>query len=136
VATVEANLKWTDGLQFVGRAGDSPAVVIDSSDGGSGPGSMQLVLIGIAACTAMDVVTILQKRRLNLTGLEIVIRGERAEEHPRRYTTIEIEYIVTGSGIEPRDVEIAVNLSEEKYCSAIASVNAEITHSYRIIEPA
>ena len=136
MATVEANLKWTDGLQFVGRAGKGPAVVIDSSDGGSGPGSMQLVLIGIAACTAMDVVTILQKRRLNLTGLEIVIRGERAEEHPRRYTTIEIEYVVTGSGIEPRDVEIAVNLSEEKYCSAIASVNAEITHSYRIIEPA
>ncbi len=134
--SVEANLKWTDGLQFVGRAGESPAVVIDSRSGGSGPGPMQLVLMGIAGCTAMDVVTILQKRRVNLTGLEIVIRGERAEEHPRRYTGIEIEYLVTGTGIEPRDVEIAVKLSEGKYCSAIASVNAEITHSYRIIEPA
>lgn len=135
MATIEAHLKWTDGLQFVGRAGDRPAVVIDSRDGG-GPSPMQLVLMGIAGCTAVDVVTILQKRRVNLTGLEVVIRGERAEEHPRRYTAIELEYIVTGTGIEPRDVEIAVKLSEEKYCSAIASVNAEISHAYRIVEPA
>jgi len=135
MALVEAKLKWTGGLQFVGRAGESPALVIDSRDG-SGPGPMQLVLMGIAGCTAMDVVTILQKRRVNLTGLEINIRGERAEEHPRRYTAIEIEYVVTGTGIEPRDVEIAVKLSEDKYCSAIASVNAELTHSYRIVEPA
>lgn len=135
MTTLEAKLKWTDGLQFVGRAGESPAVVIDSLDGGSGPSPMQLVLMGIASCTAMDVVTILQKRRVNLTGCEIVIRGERAEEHPRRYTAIDIEYVVTGTGIEPRDVEIAVKLSEEKYCSATASVNAEITHSYRIVNP-
>jgi len=133
---VEAELKWTDGLQFVGRAGESPALVIDSRAGGSGPGPMQLVLVGIAGCTAMDVVTILQERRVNLAGLEINIRGERAEEHPRRYTAIGIEYIVTGTGIEPRDVEIAITLSEDKYCSAIASVNAELTHSYRIVEPA
>jgi putative redox protein len=136
MATIEAQLKWTDGLQFVGRAGDGPAVVIDTRDNGSGPSPMQLVLMGIAGCTAMDVVTILQKRRVHLTGLEIAIRGERAEEHPRRYVSIEIEYIVTGTGIKPRDVEIAVKLSEEKYCSAIASVNAELSHSYRIVEPA
>jgi putative redox protein len=136
MALVEAKLKWTDGLQFVGRAGESPALVIDSRDGGSGPGPMQLLLMGIAGCTAMDVVTILQKRRVHLTGLEINVRGERAEEHPRRYTAIGIEYIVTGTGIKPRDVEIAIKLSEDKYCSAIASVNAELTHSYRIVEPA
>jgi putative redox protein len=135
MAQVEANLKWTDGLQFLGRAGKSPAVVIDTGEGGSGPGPMQLLLMGVAGCTAMDVVTILQKRRVNLTGLEIQIRGERAEEHPRRYTAIEIEYIVSGTGIEPRDVEIAIKLSEEKYCSAVNSVNAEVTHSYRIVAP-
>jgi putative redox protein len=135
MAQVEANLKWTDGLQFLGRAGKSPAVVIDTGEGGSGTGPMQLLLMGVAGCTAMDVVTILQKRRVNLTGLEIQIRGERAEEHPRRYTAIEIEYIVSGTGIEPRDVEIAIKLSEEKYCSAVNSVNAEVTHSYRIVAP-
>jgi putative redox protein len=136
MALVEAKLKWTDGLQFVGRAGNSPALVIDTGEGGSGPGPMQLLLLGIAGCTAMDVVTILQKRRVNLTGLEIEIRGERAEEYPRRYTAIQIEYIVIGTGIEPRDVEIAIKLSEEKYCSAVASVNAEVTHSHRIVAPA
>ena len=135
MAQVEARLKWTDGLQFVARAGEGPALVIDTRDGGSGPGPMQLVLIGIAGCTGMDVVTILQKRRVHLTGLEVVIRGERAEEYPRRYTAIEIEYVVTGTGIKPRDVELAIKLSEEKYCSATASINAEITHSYRIVEP-
>ncbi|MFN2231780.1 MAG: OsmC family protein [Anaerolineae bacterium] len=136
MALVQAKLKWTDGLRFLGRAGDGPAVVIDTSDGGSGPGPMQLLLMGVAGCTAMDVVTILQKRRVNLTGFEIEIRGERAEEYPRRYTAIEIEYVVIGTGIEPRDVEIAIKLSEEKYCSAVASVNAEVTHSYRIVAPA
>jgi len=129
-----ARLKWTDGLQFVGRAGDSPALVMDSRDDGTGPSPMQMVLMGVAGCTAMDVVAILTKKRLNLTGFEIDISGERADEYPRRFTRVHIEYVIHGTGITPKAVEQAIMLSETKYCSAMASLNAEFSHAYRIVE--
>ena len=131
---MQVQLKWTDGLQFVARAGDGPAVVIDSRDGGSGASPMELILMGVAGCTAIDIVLIMQKKRANLTGFEINISGERADEHPRRYTNVDIEYVIYGTGIKPKAVEQAIQLSEEKYCSAMASLNAEHTHSYRIVE--
>jgi putative redox protein len=132
--TVEAQLKWTDGFQFVARAGEGPAVVIDTHEGGSGPSPMEILLMGLAGCTAVDVVLILQKKRLNLTGFEVNVRGERAEEHPRRYTDIHIEYVLRGTGIGAKAVEQAIQLSEEKYCSALASLNVRFSHSYRILE--
>jgi len=132
---VQAKLKWTDGLQFVGRAGDRPAVVIDTHDSASGPGPMQLILMGVAGCTAIDVVMIMEKKRAQLTGFEVNISGERASEHPRRYLEMHIEYVLYGAGIKPKAVEQAIMLSETKYCSAIASMNAEVTHSYRIVAP-
>jgi putative redox protein len=132
---LKAQLKWTDGLQFVGRPEDGPAVVIDTRDDRSGPSSMELVLMGVAGCTAADVVVIMRKKRVDLHDFEVNIRGIRAEEPPRRFVEIEIEYVLYGTGITPKAVEQAIQLSETKYCSAIASVNAAITHSYRIVEP-
>jgi putative redox protein len=132
---VQAQLRWTDGLQFVARTGNGPAVVIDSHDGGSGPSPMEMVLMGVAGCTAMDIVVIMQKKRADLAGFEVNITGERAEEHPRRYVRIQVEYVLYGVGLLPKAVEQAIRLSETKYCSAIASLNAEISHSYRIVEP-
>ena len=131
---MQAQLKWTDGLQFIGRAGDGPAVVLDSRDEGSGASPMQLVLMGIAGCTAMDVVSIMVKKRANLSDFEVNITGTRAEEHPKRYTDIHVEYVLYGEGIKPQAVERSIELSETKYCSAIASVNAKVTSSYRIVE--
>ncbi|MBL7201865.1 MAG: OsmC family protein [Anaerolineae bacterium] len=131
---VHAHLKWTDGMQFIARAEDGPAVVIDSRDGGSGPSPMQMVLMGIAGCTAVDVVLIMGKKRAKMTGFEIHITGQRAETPPRRYTDVHVEYILRGTGIKPKAVEQAIQLSEEKYCSAMASINANVTHSYRIID--
>jgi putative redox protein len=132
--TVTAKLKWTDGLQFVARAGDGPATIMDSRDGQSGPSPMEMVLMGVAGCTAIDVVSIMRKKRIKLAGFEINISGERAQEHPRRYTDIHIEYVLSGTDIRPKAVEQAIRLSEEKYCSATASLRANIRHSYRIIE--
>ena len=132
--TIEAKLVWTEGLQFIGRAGNGPAVVMDSNDGGTGPSPMRMVLMGIAGCSAMDVISILHKKRANVTDFQINITGERADEHPKRFTHIHVEYVVTGQGIKPKAVERAIALSEEKYCSAMASVNADISHTYRIIE--
>ena len=131
---VQAELKWVEGLQFIARVGDGPAVVIDSHEGASGPSPMELVLMGVAGCTAIDVVMIMQKRRANVTDFQVNISGTRADEYPRRYTHIRIEYVLRGRGIKTKDVERAIELSETKYCSATASLNASFEHSYRIVE--
>ena len=133
--TVNAQVKWTDGMQFVSRAGDGPAVVMDTPEGGSGAGPMQLVLMGTAGCTAVDVLTILQKKRMHVTGFEINISGERGEEFPKPYTDIHIEYVIYGTDLNPKGIEQAIDLSEKKYCGAMASLNAKVTHSYRMEPP-
>jgi putative redox protein len=96
---------------------------------------MELILMGTAGCTAMDVITILKKKRLNVTGFEIYISGERAEEYPRRYTDIHIEYVVYGTEIKTEGIKQAIDLSEKKYCGAMASLNARINHTFRIEPP-
>jgi len=132
---IQAQVKWIDDLQFVARAGSGPAVVMDSSDSGGGAGPMELILMGTAGCTAMDVITILKKKRFNVTGFEINISGERAEEYPKRYTDIHIEYVVYGTDIKPEGIKQAIDLSEKKYCGAMASLNARINHTFRIESP-
>jgi len=131
---LSAQLKWTEGLQFVARAGNCPAVVIDSNEGGSGTSPMELLLISVAGCSAIDVIMILQKKRLAVTGLQVNISGVRAEEYPRPYTDIQIEFVVSGRDIRPPAVEQAIRLSETKYCGAIASLNARVQTAYRIVE--
>jgi len=131
-----AHLKWTDGLQFVARPEDDAAVVIDTPEGASGFSPMDMLLMGIAGCTAMDVISIMQKKRQAVDRFEVFATGERADDHPRRYTAVHVEYVFTGRNIAPGAVERAIKLSTTKYCSAIASLNAEITHSYRIVDSA
>jgi putative redox protein len=133
--TIQAELTWTEGLQFVARAGHGPAVVLDNPEGGSGASPMELLLMAIAGCTAMDVISILDKKRMAVSGFKVNISGSRADEHPRRYTQIHIEYVVYGRGINPEGVQRAIELSENKYCSATASLNADITNSFRIEAP-
>lgn len=132
--TIQAQIKWTDGLQFVARAGKGPGIVMDSLDGGSGPSPMQMVLIGVAGCTAIDVVVIMQKKRVELKKFQVLISGDTAKEDPKRYTNIQIEYVLHGKGIKSKAVEQAIELSETKYCSVMASLNADVEHSYRIVD--
>ena len=133
--SIQAQVKWIDGLQFVARAGKGPAVVMDTSESGGGAGPMELMLMGTAGCTAMDVITILKKKRLNVTGFKINISGDRAEEYPRRFTDITIEYVVFGTDLKPEGVRQAIDLSEKKYCGTIASLNARISHTFRMEAP-
>ena len=133
--TVSVQVKWTDGMQFIGRAGDGPAVVMDTPDGGSGASPMELVLMGTAGCTAVDVLSILEKKRMHVTGFAINIAGERAEEYPRPYTDIHIEYVIYGTDLNPKGIEQAIELSEKKYCGAMASLNARITYTFRMEAP-
>lgn len=132
---VKAEVKWVDGLRFVARAGDGPAVVMDTPDGGSGASPMELVLMGTAGCTAVDVLSILKKKRMNVTGFQINVSGERGEDFPKPYTDIHIEYVISGTNLKPEGIQQAINLSENKYCGAMASLNARFTHTFRMEVP-
>ena len=131
--TIQAKLEWKEKMQFVGQAGDSPSVFIDTNDGKTGPTPMEMVLMGVAGCTAIDVIHIMKRRRAEVTGFQVNVTGERAEDHPKRYTRILIEYVLEGKGITSKDVERAIKLSTTKYCSATASMNAQVETSYRIL---
>ena len=132
--TIKALIKWTDGIQFIARAGKSPAVVLDSGEGGSGPSPMEMVLMGVAGCSAMDVIMIMGKKRAEVTDFQVNISGERADEYPQRYTKVQLEFVLHGKGIKSKAVEQAIELSETKYCGAMASLNAEVKTTYRIVE--
>ncbi|NTV33347.1 MAG: hypothetical protein HGA74_02405 [Deltaproteobacteria bacterium] len=132
--TIQAKLEWKEKMQFVGQAGDSPSVFIDTNDGKTGPTPMEMVLMGVAGCTAIDVIHIMKRRRAEVTGFQVNVTGERAEDHPKRYTRILIEYVLEGKGITSKDVERAIKLSTTKYCSATASMNAQVETSYRIAD--
>ena len=134
--SIKAKLEWKENMQFVGQAGDGPSVILDNPEGKTGPTPMEMVLMGIAGCTAMDVISIMRKKRADVTGFQTNITGERAEDHPKRYTKVLIEFVLEGKGITPKDVERAIELSVTKYCSAIASVSAPVETSYRIVEKA
>lgn len=132
---------WRGDLAFEGftEAGDS--LLMDSPlapNGPQGPSPMRLLLLSLAGCTAMDVISILKKKRQKVTGFEVHVVGDRAEDHPRRYTDIELEFVVRGRQIDPRAVERAIELSEDKYCSVTAGLKpkANIFSRYRIEEEA
>ncbi|MBN1977027.1 MAG: OsmC family protein [Anaerolineae bacterium] len=137
-----AQVTWVGpGLRLVGEGAQGPAIILDhvlpeEERQEGGPRPMDLLLIGLAGCTAMDVVSVLQKKRQSLTGLQTKVTAERAEEHPKVYTKIHVEYVVTGKGVKPEAVARAIELSETKYCSAMAMLRqtAEITTSYRLVE--
>lgn len=96
---------------------------------------MELLLAGVAGCTAIDVVHTLKKMRQQLTGLAVDIRGERAETHPKVYTAVEIVYVLQGEELDPNAIERAISLSEEKYCSASAMLQrsgTKLTTSYQV----
>lgn len=130
---MDAKVTWNSGLNFTGTAASGFNVPMDTSveHGGSGQGTspMELVLVALGGCTAMDVISILQKKRQDVTAFEIVLHGDRATEHPKVYTEIVMEYIVTGHGVELEALERAVELSEGKYCS----VNGMLKQSVKVI---
>ena len=92
--------------------------------------------MGLGGCTAMDVISILEKKRQKVTGFELQLHADRASEHPKVFTDITIEYIVKGKGIDPDAVARAIKLSETKYCPGMAMLRkaANITTTYRIVE--
>lgn len=132
-----AKITWIEDMQFVAMGDSGHAIVMDAAEGSGGHGSgarpMEVLLEGLLGCTAMDVMSILNKKRQPVKGFKIFATGERAEEHPRFYSKIHLEYVAYGD-VDPAALARSVQLSEEKYCSAIATVRgvAEITSSSRV----
>jgi len=132
---MKAKVIYVKGLQFVGESETGHAIVMDGNRefGGedTGPRPMELLLMGLGGCTGMDVVSILKKKRQELEGLEIIIEGKKAEEHPKRFTDITIEFRVKGKNLSEEAVKRAVELSMEKYCSVKATLEEKTNVSFK-----
>jgi len=133
-------VKWVGDAMFVAESGSGHSVVVDGPPEGGGRNlgvrPMELVLLGMGACTAYDVVHILRKARQEVRGCRVELDAERAETPPQVFTKIHVHFIITGKGITPAQAERAVQLSAEKYCSAsiMLGKTAAITHDFVVEE--
>ena len=121
-------IRHLGGARYVGRNGAGDQIIIDGEEVALGVRPMEALLAALGTCTAFDVVSMLAKRQTPVESYRIELEGERAEEHPRRYTRIRVRHLVSGEGITPESLERAVSLSHEKYCSVVATLNAEIEY--------
>jgi putative redox protein len=133
---VEISAAWKGGMAF--EASDSAGARVllaspPSAEAGAAP--VEILLMALAGCTGMDVISILEKKRQPAKSLEIRVRGKRADEHPRVYTEIELEFILSGEALTPEAVARAIELSETKYCSVggMLTKAAKIHSSFRIV---
>ena len=130
------------GMRFDVVSGSGHHVTLDAAEHGGGHNAgfrpMELLLVGLAGCTGMDVISILRKKREPVTGYEVHVQGVRAEDHPMVFVEITVEHVVTGHHLQPEAVARAIELSEGRYCGAGAMLGkvAHLTHSYRIVEAA
>ena len=133
----EVSAQWQGEMNFIGKNKTGGSVQMGTIDGQPGTSPMELLLLGVAGCTGVDIVHILGKKRIILDQFEVRVRGKRTDDYPKVYTEIEIEYLFWADGLAPKAVEQAIELSEEKYCSASAmmSCSAEMRSSYRILAP-
>ncbi len=137
---MKARVKWIEDATFIGESGSGHAVVMDGppESGGRnlGPRPMEMLLLGMGGCTAFDVVYILQRARQPVLDCVVELEAERAEEAPKVFTKIHVHFVVSGRGLSEKQVERAVRLSAEKYCSAslMLAKAATITHDFEVVE--
>src|SRR5688572_17178619 len=137
---MKARIKWLENVAFVAESESGHAMVMDGAPEGGGrnlgPRPMEVVLMGTGGCTAYDVVHILKKSRANVTDCVVDIDAERAADDPKVFTKIHFHFVVTGKGLKAQQVERAVHLSAEKYCSAsiMLAKTAAVTHDFEMRE--
>lgn len=140
--TMIARATLETGMCFVAQADSGHQVILDAAEhsGGQNRGfrPMELLLVGLAGCTGMDVLSILRKKRQQVTAYEVRVTGVRAEDHPMVFVEIAVEHIITGRHVQPEAVARAIQLSEGRYCGAGAMLGkvAHLTHTSRLIETA
>ncbi len=137
---MNAQVKWVDDMHMVGESGSGHTVVMDgpAEFGGKDLGirPMEMLLLGMAGCTTVDVVGTLEKMREKLSDCQAQISAVRSDEYPKVFTNIHVHFIIKGEQIDPLKVEKAIKLSADKYCSAsiMLGETADITHDFEIIE--
>jgi putative redox protein len=137
-----ANVRLEAGMRFDAGGGSGHHVTLDASeqDGGQNTGfrPMEMLLVGLAGCTGMDVISILRKKRQQVTAYEVRVEGIRAEDHPMVFVEITVEHIITGHNVQSEAVVRAIQLSIERYCGAGAMLGkvAHLTHTFRILDAA
>lgn len=131
----EVSATWNEDLNFTGMSDKGGIVQMGPLDDSIGP--MQLLLTGLAGCTGIDIISILKKKKVAPTNFKVNVRGKRAETFPMVYTDIEVEYILWGENLKERDVEQAIKLSEQKYCSVsiMLGKTSKISSTYKILKP-
>lgn len=133
----KATVKWAGDDFFIGTPPSGHAFTIDSKgDRRAAYSPLEMLLVSVAACTAADVITILEKKRQKVTAYDVQVSGTRVDDHPRKFTAFHVHHIVQGNNVSEQAVAQAVELSDQKYCSVAATVRptAEITTSYEVIE--
>ncbi len=137
---MRAEVNWVEGYNFTGSDDSGHTVAFDSASGsapGNGMSPMRVLLTAVGACSGMDVVAILGKRKQTLTSLKVELVGLREQfGHPRPFTEISLKFTVTGKGLQERFVKEAITGSIEKYCNVVATVDgrAKVKYSYEILE--
>lgn len=133
---MEVEVNWVNGTLFRGTTSVGAEVMINSGpdEGEPTPSPMELVLLGAASCTATDVVLILEKMKQAVSGLRVEAKAQQEPEHPRRFTKIHLHYRVRGRDLAEERVARAISLSEQKYCSALASLKAQVTSSFELLD--
>lgn len=139
---MNTSVNWKGGLSFEGTAESGFEIKLGSGQKLGGPFDgfrpMELIAIGMAGCTGMDVISIMLKKRQDVTDFSVAVKTERAERHPKVFTKIHIHYTFTGNNIDPRSAERSIDLSQGTYCPAVGMLSqvTELTHSYEIIAAA
>ena len=134
------SVNWVDGMLMVGKSHSGHSITMDGpiEIGGENLGvrPMEMLLLGVAGCTMIDVVTTLKKMRQDLSHCETKINAQRANEHPKVFTDIHIHFIIKGKDLDSKKVDKAIKLSAEKYCSAsiMLGKTAKITHDFEVTE--
>ena len=138
---MQTSVQWLENVAFEAKSESGHSVVMDGSAeyGGEnrGPRPMELILMGLGGCASFDIVTILKKSRQDVTGVVCQLKADRADAIPAVFTKIHLHFVVTGKAVKAKQVEKAVELSAEKYCSASKMLSAggvEISHDFEIVE--
>jgi putative redox protein len=128
-------VSWKGKLAFLGQTEAGHQILMDvkpdAGGEGKGPSPIELILIALAGCTAMDIIVIMRKKKIDLQDLSINVDGERASEHPKYFTKISVEYNFEGKNLKEEDIKQAVELSRDKYCSVSAMLKEKVEISYR-----
>lgn len=132
---MQARIKWVEGLTFLGESSSGHQVLMDGNAGDKAPSPMEMLLMAAGGCSAIDVVSILQKGRHDVRDCEVKLTSERREAAPRIFTHINLHFIVSGKALEEKIVARAVKLSAEKYCpvALMLGKGVKLTHSFSIV---